>query len=87
MNLNLKLLAKTINLNQQDILWGYENSYLGWVDIIEIAKNSLIGDVQNNLILELSLVDKSSIHTIKKKKKKLAGSLEGYNLENGYLLC
>lgn len=35
--MNLDLTAQKVSFSWKDILWGYENKYLGWADVVAYA--------------------------------------------------
>lgn len=63
--MNFNAATKEISLLWSDILWGYNNRYLGWVDVVNFAKEQLVDEKQNELIAELSEITKSTVYKIK----------------------
>ncbi|ENV9371700.1 TPA: DUF2247 family protein, partial [Neisseria gonorrhoeae] len=53
--MNLDLTAQKVRLSWKDILWGYENKYLGWADVAAYARKMTLSD-HDERVFKLSLI-------------------------------
>ena len=53
--MNLDLTAQKVSFSWKDILWGYENKYLGWTDVAAYARKKTLSDCDER-VFKLSLI-------------------------------
>ena len=58
--MNLDLTDQKVSFSWKDILWGYENKYLGWADVAAYARKMTLSD-HDERVFKLSLINKSNI--------------------------
>ncbi|HFB2896890.1 TPA: DUF2247 family protein [Neisseria gonorrhoeae] len=79
--MNLDLTAQKVRLSWKDILWGYENKYLGWADVAAYARKMTLSD-HDERVFKLSLTNKSNIFELKPVLEDLASETRGYSPKN-----
>ncbi|MBG9064359.1 DUF2247 family protein [Neisseria meningitidis] len=55
--MNLDLTAQKVRLSWKDILWGYENKYLGWADVAAYARKMTLS-YHDERVFKLSLINR-----------------------------
>lgn len=79
--MNIDLMAQKISLSWKDILWGYENKYLGWSEVVDYAKKFILSNDDEH-VFNLSLITKSNIFELKPILKILASEMTDYSPKN-----
>lgn len=79
--MNIDLSTQKLALSWKDILWGYENNYLIWSDVVKYAQKLMHSDNRDERIIRLSLINKSTLFKLKPTLECLASSMEGYSPE------
>ena len=79
--MNLDLTAQKVSFSWKDILWGYENKYLGWADVVAYTRKMTLSD-HDERVFKLSLINKSNILELKPVLEDLASEMSGYSPKN-----
>ncbi|SET27125.1 DUF2247 family protein [Thorsellia anophelis] len=76
-----EIVKKYIFLEWTDIHWGYKHKLIGWRDVVNYASDSLLeGNNINELIAEISFIDKSTVFKLDSLLDQLDIKLENYDV-------
>ncbi|MBP2153427.1 MULTISPECIES: DUF2247 family protein [Erwinia] len=70
-----------IELNWDDISWGYKKHLIGWKDLVNYANKEILLGNTNEFVNEISLIDKNSTYRLDELLEKIVTSPDDYNNE------
>ncbi|ELY2498654.1 DUF2247 family protein [Cronobacter muytjensii] len=77
--MTFSLINNKLNFSWEDIYWGYKHHLIGWKDVVCYASDKISHGNDNEVVIDISLIDKHNLHELDELLEKVAVISDDYN--------
>ncbi|EOI5718098.1 DUF2247 family protein [Cronobacter dublinensis] len=77
--MTFSLINNKLDFSWEDICWGYKHHLIGWKDVVCYASDKISHGDDNEVVIDISLIDKHNLHELDELLGKIAVISDSYS--------